>query len=174
MYDLLYDPRDPNRAYATTRLSGLWRSTDGGALWTPASSGLPGGAALRGLAVDPTPGGALYVGQTGTPGRLYTSARCRRQLVAAQRRPDFYHDPRLCCRSHQTQRSLRRRLGRRHLEDDRWRHYLDAVTRGAFLSRSPGHRPARSADDLRHRSHRADSVAVGRRRAALVAPLPCR
>jgi len=74
VYDLLYDPHDPDRAYATTRFSGLWLSIDGGAVWTSAASGLPGGAALRGLTADPTPGGALYVGQTGAPGRLYTSA----------------------------------------------------------------------------------------------------
>ena len=81
VYDLLYDPQQPQRAYATTRLSGLWRSTDGGATWSPANTGLPGGAALRGLAVDPAQGGALYAGQTGAPsaslragpGRLYTS-----------------------------------------------------------------------------------------------------
>jgi len=72
--DLLYDPHNSRRAYATTRLGGLWRSTDGGATWAPASAGLPAGAALRGLAADPAPGGALYTGQTGAPGRLFTSA----------------------------------------------------------------------------------------------------
>ena len=41
------DPHDPDRAYATTRLSGLWRSADGGAVWTPAHKGLPSGAVLR-------------------------------------------------------------------------------------------------------------------------------
>jgi len=74
VYDLLYDPSDPKRAYATTRRSSLWRSINGGEAWTPASTGLPDETALRGLAADPTPGGALYVGQTGTPGRLYTSS----------------------------------------------------------------------------------------------------
>jgi photosystem II stability/assembly factor-like uncharacterized protein len=74
VYDLLYDPHDPNRAYATTGLSGLWRSADGGAVWTPANTGLPVGVTLRGLTSDPAPGGALYVGQTGAPGRLYASS----------------------------------------------------------------------------------------------------
>jgi photosystem II stability/assembly factor-like uncharacterized protein len=74
VYDLLYDPQHPHRAYATTRLSGLWRSSDGGASWSPANAGLAGGAALRGLAVDPAPAGPLYVGQTGAPGRLHASA----------------------------------------------------------------------------------------------------
>ena len=74
VYDLLFDPHTPNRAYATTRLSGLGRSSDGGASWTPASSGLPAGAILRGLAADPTPVGALYTGQIGAPGRLFTSS----------------------------------------------------------------------------------------------------
>jgi photosystem II stability/assembly factor-like uncharacterized protein len=73
VYDLLYDLHDPGRAYATTHLSGLWRSTDGGGTWSPANTGLPGGRALRGLAVDPV-AGTFYVGQTGTPGRLYASA----------------------------------------------------------------------------------------------------
>jgi photosystem II stability/assembly factor-like uncharacterized protein len=72
--DLLYDAHDPNRAYATTRLSGLWRSDDGGATWSPADSGLPSGAVLRGLTADPTSGGDLYVGQTGALGRLFTSS----------------------------------------------------------------------------------------------------
>jgi photosystem II stability/assembly factor-like uncharacterized protein len=71
--DLLYDPRDGDRAYATTRLSGLWRSDDGGGTWTQANNGLPAGTALRGLAAEPVSGGNLYTGQTGTPGRLYTS-----------------------------------------------------------------------------------------------------
>ena len=78
--DLVYAPADPNLAYATTRISGFWRSADGGATWTPASTGLPVSATLRGLAVGPT--GDLYIGQTGAPsaslgagpGRLYTSA----------------------------------------------------------------------------------------------------
>jgi photosystem II stability/assembly factor-like uncharacterized protein len=74
VYDLLYDPHNPDRAYATTRLSGLWRSTDGGATWSSASTGLPGGAALRGLAASDAAVGTLYAGQTGAPGRLYTSA----------------------------------------------------------------------------------------------------
>lgn len=78
VYDLAYDPVDPSLAYATTRLSGFWRSADGGATWAPANAGLPVSATLsvsatlRGLAAGPT--GALYVGQTGAPGRLYTSA----------------------------------------------------------------------------------------------------
>jgi photosystem II stability/assembly factor-like uncharacterized protein len=72
VYDLLYDPQQPDRTYATTRLSGLWRSTDSGATWSAANTGLPGGAVLRGLAVDPVVG-TLYAGQTGAPGRLHTS-----------------------------------------------------------------------------------------------------
>ncbi|NIQ34929.1 MAG: hypothetical protein GTN86_03160, partial [Xanthomonadales bacterium] len=52
LYDITYDPHDPNYAYATTRLGGFWRSADGGATWSQANTGLPGGVAWRGLAAD--------------------------------------------------------------------------------------------------------------------------
>jgi photosystem II stability/assembly factor-like uncharacterized protein len=71
VYDLMFDPGDPARAYATARLSGLWRSTDGGLSWVQANAGLPAGVPLRGLTVGDD--GTLYVGQLGAPGRLYAS-----------------------------------------------------------------------------------------------------
>jgi photosystem II stability/assembly factor-like uncharacterized protein len=73
LYDLAYDPHVPDRAYATTRLSGFWRSTNGGATWSPANAGLPVSATLRGLAADEAIPGTLYAGQIGAPGRLFRS-----------------------------------------------------------------------------------------------------
>jgi photosystem II stability/assembly factor-like uncharacterized protein len=72
VYDLIFDPLDPARAYATARLSGLWRSTDGGLTWTQANVGLPAGLPVRGLTVGDD--GTLYAGQLGVPGRLYASS----------------------------------------------------------------------------------------------------
>jgi photosystem II stability/assembly factor-like uncharacterized protein len=72
VYDLVYDAQHPNRAYATTRRSGLWRSIDGGASWSQANTGLPAGLPLRGLTISPS--STLYVGATGAPGRLYYSS----------------------------------------------------------------------------------------------------
>ncbi|MBE9508951.1 MAG: hypothetical protein IMY86_12995 [Chloroflexi bacterium] len=73
IYDVIYDPHEPDRAYATTRLGGLWRSGDGGETWAQANAGLPVSTTLRGLAADETVPGTLYVGQTGAPGRVYRS-----------------------------------------------------------------------------------------------------
>ena len=73
LHDLAYDPHVPDRAYATTRWSGFWRSGDGGATWSQANVGLPADASLRGLAADETISGTLYVGQTSAPGRVYRS-----------------------------------------------------------------------------------------------------
>ena len=71
VYDLAFDPHDPARAYATTRLSGLWRSLDNGLTWSPAGVGLPAGVPLRGLTTGQD--GTLYAGQLGAPGRLFAS-----------------------------------------------------------------------------------------------------
>jgi photosystem II stability/assembly factor-like uncharacterized protein len=73
LYGLAYDPFDADRAYATTRLGGFWRSTDAGATWAQSNAGLPDGATLRGLAADESTTGLLYAGQIGAPGRLHQS-----------------------------------------------------------------------------------------------------
>jgi photosystem II stability/assembly factor-like uncharacterized protein len=73
VYDLIYDRHDPDRAYATTREGGFWRSADAGATWSQSNTGLPISPTLRGLAVDEAISGTLYVGLTGGPGRVYRS-----------------------------------------------------------------------------------------------------
>jgi len=73
LYGLAYDPHNPDRAYATTRLGSFWRSEDSGATWSQANTGLPISATLRGLAADETISGTLYVGQTGAPGQIHRS-----------------------------------------------------------------------------------------------------
>lgn len=64
---LAIDPQDPNKLYAPRyAYGGVYKSTDGGASWSTANSGLPGGdpvnlLRLRGLAVHRQRGGTLYV-----------------------------------------------------------------------------------------------------------------
>ena len=57
-----FDPRDPsgNTYYVGTANGGVWRTTDGGADWTPLtdyvfdSQGVPVSTDISGVAVDPS------------------------------------------------------------------------------------------------------------------------
>jgi photosystem II stability/assembly factor-like uncharacterized protein len=69
--DLAADPKTPGILYAAIAISApndlrrpLWKSTDGGASWAPASAGLPRGASSPVLAIDPTKPSTLYLGNS--------------------------------------------------------------------------------------------------------------
>ena len=55
------DPSSPATVYAATAWSGAFKSINGGASWTPASTGLPNVPVLA-LAVDPSSSATLYAG----------------------------------------------------------------------------------------------------------------
>lgn len=64
------DPNAPHTLYVaaaelSTGAAGLFRSDDGGASWTSASSGLPSGKRAIALAVPPAASGAVYVAPLG-------------------------------------------------------------------------------------------------------------
>jgi photosystem II stability/assembly factor-like uncharacterized protein len=69
--DLAADPKTPGILYAAIAISALndlrrplWKSTDGGVSWAPASAGLPRGASSPVLAIDPTNPSTLYLGNS--------------------------------------------------------------------------------------------------------------
>jgi photosystem II stability/assembly factor-like uncharacterized protein len=69
--DLAADPKTPGILYAAIAISApndlrrpLWKSTDGGASWAPASAGLPRGGSSPVLAIDPTNSSTLYLGNS--------------------------------------------------------------------------------------------------------------
>lgn len=55
------DPSSPATVYAATAWSGAFKSINGGASWTPASTGLPSVPVLA-LAIDPSSSATLYAG----------------------------------------------------------------------------------------------------------------
>lgn len=72
-YQLAADFLEPDTLYASiARVEndrwiglGMYKSTDGGISWSPASNGLPAGAVVDTIVVDPTTQGTLYVGTYG-------------------------------------------------------------------------------------------------------------
>src|SRR5579871_3356559 len=58
---LAIDPQDPATIYAGTS-GGVFKTTNSGASWTPANSGLPIGYGARALVIDPVNSATLYVG----------------------------------------------------------------------------------------------------------------
>jgi photosystem II stability/assembly factor-like uncharacterized protein len=60
-YSLAIDPVTPTTVYAGTNDGGVWKTVDGGAVWSPAASGLPG-SPVRSLAIDPQATAILYAG----------------------------------------------------------------------------------------------------------------
>ena len=60
-------PGAPNTVYAGAAMGGVWKTTDGGAHWSPIGDQLPS-LAIGALAVDPAAPQTLYVG-TGEPSR---------------------------------------------------------------------------------------------------------
>ena len=69
--DVAVDPRDADTIYAATQLFGVVKTTDGGEVWTLASSGLPPTASLA-LELDATNPSLLYLGAAG-PGVFRTN-----------------------------------------------------------------------------------------------------
>ena len=61
---LAIDPANPMTPYSGTRGAGVFQSTDGGANWSAANSGLPD-TTVRALAIDPTNPMRLYAGTLG-------------------------------------------------------------------------------------------------------------
>lgn len=63
---LVIDPQDPATIYAVSGASGIFKSADAGASWSPANSGLPiddgGNYGVTSLAMDPQDPGTLYAG----------------------------------------------------------------------------------------------------------------
>ena len=69
--EVAVDPQDTDTIYAATQLSGVVKTTNGGEVWTLASSGLPPTAALA-LELDPANSSLLYFGASG-PGVFRTN-----------------------------------------------------------------------------------------------------
>ena len=59
--DLALSRHDPDLYFAAAASGGVWRSTDGGASWTPLTDALPT-TALGAIALDPRDEGILYAG----------------------------------------------------------------------------------------------------------------
>lgn len=68
---LVVHPITPTLLYAGTFAHGLYRSSDGGATWTPLGGGLPPGEWITSLAVAPGPPVTLYAGAWS--GQVYRS-----------------------------------------------------------------------------------------------------
>jgi hypothetical protein len=70
MYALAVDPQDSRTVYLSTVTKGLYKSTDGGETWNPASSGLPQTSngnytSTSVIAVDPQNSGTVYAAPSG-------------------------------------------------------------------------------------------------------------
>ena len=61
IHALALDPTTPTTLYAGTAYDGVFKSTDGGESWSPASTGLTS-TYVQALALDPTTPGTLYAG----------------------------------------------------------------------------------------------------------------
>jgi photosystem II stability/assembly factor-like uncharacterized protein len=61
---LVIDPLNPATLYVGARIAGVFKSTDGGASWTSANSGLPAsqGVSIGPLVIDPLNPATLYAG----------------------------------------------------------------------------------------------------------------
>lgn len=57
--DIAVDPRESKTIYIGTHEAAVFKSTDGGKTWSPASSGI-GGPDVHGLAIDPTAPSKLH------------------------------------------------------------------------------------------------------------------
>jgi len=74
---LVPDPENGEVLYAigsTGAVSGVLKTSNGGAPWTNASSGLPASANLQGLALAPSSPSVLYVAAVGLPGQFFRSS----------------------------------------------------------------------------------------------------
>jgi photosystem II stability/assembly factor-like uncharacterized protein len=58
---MVFDPADATVAYVGAAAGGVWKTTNGGANWTPLTDLLPN-LAVNALAIDPKAGGTLYAG----------------------------------------------------------------------------------------------------------------
>ena len=58
---IVIDPNDPNRIFAAGVAGGVWRSTDGGASWSPTDD-LMANLAVCSLVMDPTDSNTIYAG----------------------------------------------------------------------------------------------------------------
>src|SRR5262249_11517681 len=82
--DMVVHPADAQTVYVATigaqppgPADGLYKSTNGGATWTPLTGGLPAPAQFRALAVDPQNGNTVFAGSSGrsvVPASIYRSA----------------------------------------------------------------------------------------------------
>jgi photosystem II stability/assembly factor-like uncharacterized protein len=73
IWDVTFAPSNPLIVWAGSR-NGVVQSTDGGATWTmPTVSGLPEGADVRLVAIDPTTPNRLYAGVRGEASVVYRS-----------------------------------------------------------------------------------------------------
>jgi len=64
IYAIAVDPTAPATLYAGTRNGGIYKTTDGGQSWTPASAGIIG-SIYSNIALDPTDPEKLYLGTDG-------------------------------------------------------------------------------------------------------------
>ncbi len=70
---LAVDPKNPSILFAGTS-SGILKSSDGGATWSAATAGLPSGASVNALLIDPATSGVVYVGVGYPADGVYKSA----------------------------------------------------------------------------------------------------
>ena len=56
------DPKSPTTVYVGTLNNGIFKSTNGGASWSPSNAGLPSAATITALAIDPLTPLTLYAG----------------------------------------------------------------------------------------------------------------
>src|SRR5262249_20075933 len=77
--DIAIDPQNPSILYISTasftaQSHTVYKSTDGGEIWTPANTGLPGGLAfIGGLIVNPQSPSTVYAGATNTTDQVFRS-----------------------------------------------------------------------------------------------------
>src|SRR2546426_543576 len=65
VYSLAIDPATPTTLYAGTSFDDVFKSTDGAANWSAASTGLPPNTPVRALPIGPTTPTILYAGTDG-------------------------------------------------------------------------------------------------------------
>ncbi len=75
---ILFDPHNPQVAYAGTFGSGVYKSTDGGSTWSPASQGLTN-LLVNSMAIDPSNPSILYAGSYRS--QVYKSADAGKSWV---------------------------------------------------------------------------------------------
>jgi photosystem II stability/assembly factor-like uncharacterized protein len=72
VFDIEFDPDDPNMIYLATVPEGVWRSTDGGQVWTQVSAGMDPNEPIYDILPDPAHPDVWYAGSS-LSGVFYTT-----------------------------------------------------------------------------------------------------